>query len=136
MSYKKQEIQQLAREVSIDVHKMTLEKLPRFEMYEEGSQVHRASKSVRSAIVEGYGRRSYKSDYIRFLTMALASNDETTDHLETLYETGSVTVENLYKRLHDRLELLGKKLNFFIQSVSGQTKQQETSNQKRVTRYG
>ena len=36
MSYKKLEIWQLARELVIDMHKMTLEKLPKFEMYEEG----------------------------------------------------------------------------------------------------
>ena len=83
----------MAREVSIDIHKMTLEKLPKFEMYEEGSQIRRSSKSVRSNIVEGYGRRDYKQDYIRFLVIALASNDETTDHLETLYETGSLKDE-------------------------------------------
>jgi hypothetical protein len=36
MSYKKLEIWQLARELAIDIHRMTLEKLPKFEMYEEG----------------------------------------------------------------------------------------------------
>jgi four helix bundle protein len=55
-------------------------KLPKFEMYETGSQIRRSSKSVRSNIVEGYGRRRYRNDYIRFITYALASNDETTDH--------------------------------------------------------
>ncbi|WP_245539737.1 four helix bundle protein [Psychroflexus tropicus] len=46
-------------------------------------------KSVRSNIVEGYGRRRYKNDHIRFIVYALSSNDETVDHLEMLYETGS-----------------------------------------------
>jgi len=40
--------------------------LPRFELYETGSQIRRSSKSIRSNIVEGYGRRRYKFDYIRF----------------------------------------------------------------------
>ena len=39
MSYKSLEIWQLAREVVIEIHKMTLENLPNFEMYEEGSQI-------------------------------------------------------------------------------------------------
>ena len=120
MSYKKLEIWQLARELVIDIHKMTLQKLPKFEMYEEGSQIRKSSKSVKSTIVEGYGRRRYKQDYIRFLIIALASNDETLDHLETLYETGSLTDGELYTDLHRRLELLGKKLNTFIQSVEKQ----------------
>ena len=117
MSYKKLEIWQLARELVIDIHKMTLTKLPKYEMFEEGSQIRKSSKSVRSTIVEGYGRRRYKQEFIRFLTYAIASNDETVDHLETLYETKSLSDEPLYQSLHDRSDLLGKKLNLFIQSV-------------------
>ena len=36
---------------------MTLDNLPKFEMYEEGSQIRRSSKAVASNIVEGFGRR-------------------------------------------------------------------------------
>ena len=63
------------------------------------------------------GRRRYQQDYIRFLTYAIASNDETIDHLETLYETDSLKDKELYEILHDRIEILGKKLNKFIQAV-------------------
>jgi four helix bundle protein len=117
MSYKKLQVWQLAREVVIDVHKLTLEKLPKFEMYEEGAQIRRSMKSVKSNIVEGYGRRRYKQDYIKFLTYAHASCDETIDHLETLFETGSLVDEPLYNDLHERLDALGGKLNRFIQGV-------------------
>jgi four helix bundle protein len=117
MSYKKLEIWQLARELVIDIHKMTLSELPKFEMYEEGSQIRKSSKSVKSTIVEGYGRRRYKQEFIRFLTYALASNDETIDHLETLFETESLKNKELYDSLHGRSEVLGKKLNNMIGSV-------------------
>ena len=80
MSYKKLEIWERAKEVSIAIHKMTLAELPKFEIYEEGSQIRRSSKSVRSNIVEGYGRRRYGMEYIRFLTFSIASSDETIDH--------------------------------------------------------
>ena len=96
---------------------MSLRELPKFEMYESGSQIRRSVKSVRSNIVEGYGRRRYKQDYIRFLTYALASCDETTDHLETLFETESLSGSEVYNSLHDKLQTLGKKLNLFLQSV-------------------
>ena len=86
-------------------------------MYEEGSQIRRSSKSVKSTIVEGYGRRNYKSDYIRYITFSLASNDETIDHLENLFETGSLIDEKLYNELHSKLEKSGKKINRFLQSV-------------------
>ena len=117
MSYKNLEIWQESRKIVIDIHKMTLEKLPKFEMYEEGSQIRKSSKSVKSTIVEGYGRRRYKPEYIRFLIFAIASNDETIDHLETLYESSSLKDQELYQNLHDRIEILGKKLNNFIKSI-------------------
>ena len=116
MNYKDLEIWQLSREVVIELHKMSLE-LPKFEMYEEGSQIRRSSKSVKSNIVEGYGRRNYKNEYIRFITFALASNDETLDHLETLFEKRSLVDQNFYKEIHNKIEILGKKINRFLQSV-------------------
>lgn len=117
MSYKDLEIWQLAREIVIDIHRMTMTKLPKFEMFEEGSQIRKSSKSVKSTITEGYGRRRYKQEFLKFLTYAIASNDETIDHLENLFETESLTDEELYHSLHDRLQVLGKKLNRFIESV-------------------
>ena len=120
MSYRDLQIWQLSRELVADVHRMTLQKLPKFEMYEEGAQIRRSMKSVKSNIVEGYGRRRYKHDYIRFLTSAHASCDETIDHLETLFETGSLVDEPLYRSLHERLDALGGKLNRFIQGVERQ----------------
>ena len=117
MNYKNLEIWQLARDTSISIHKMTLIELLKFEMYEEGSQIRRSSKSVRSNIVEGYGRRIYVNDYIKHLYYAQASNDETIDHLETLFETNSLKNEQLYLDFHNKLDTLGKKINKFIQSI-------------------
>ncbi len=117
MSYRNLEIWQLSRTLTIDIHQMTLQKLPNFEMFEAGSQIRRATKSTRYNIVEGYGRRRYKHDFIRFLTYAHSSCDETIDHLETLFETKSLSDESLYRHLHDDLNVLGSKLNRFIQSV-------------------
>jgi four helix bundle protein len=55
MSYRNLEIWQVARALTVDIHRMTLQELPKFELYEEGSQIRRSKKSVRSNIVEGYG---------------------------------------------------------------------------------
>jgi four helix bundle protein len=117
MSYKKLEIWQLAKELVIDIHRMTLELLPKFEMFEEGAQIRRSIKSVKSTIVEGYGRREYKQEFLRFFSYAIASNDETLDHLEALFETGSLTSKDLYSNLSERLNTLGKKLYSFRKSV-------------------
>lgn len=116
MSYKNLEIWKLAKELTVLIHDMTMH-LPKFEQFEEAQQIRRSIKSVRSNIVEGYGRRFYKQDFIKFIIYALASNDETTDHLEMLFETKSLADEKLYYELHEKLELLGKKLNNFLQAV-------------------
>ena len=116
MSYKTLEIWKLSRELVIQVHAMSI-KLPKLEQFEEGQQIRRSVKTVKSTIVEGYGRRRYKADFIKFLIYALSSNDETIDHLETLFETGSLTDEICYNELHIKLEQLGKKINNFIQEV-------------------
>ena len=113
MSYQKLRIYQLSLNLSIRIHKMTLS-LPPFEMYEVGSQIRRSSKSVKSNIVEGYGRRRYKSEFIRFIVISMASNDETLDHLETLYKTGFLTDTDLYHSLRNSLIKLGKEINCFI----------------------
>ncbi len=120
MNYKDLEIWKLAREAVIEIHEMTLKKLPKFEMFEEGSQIRKSSKTVKSTIVEGYGRRIYKQDFLKFLNYALSSNDETIDHLETLFETKSLTEEVLFDKLIGKLDKLGRKLNNFIQSVEQQ----------------
>jgi four helix bundle protein len=107
---------ELSQELSIDIHKMTL-RLPKFDQYEEAQQIRKSCKSIRSTIVEGYGRRYYKGDYIKYIIYALASNMETVDHLEMLYETGSLTDKELFNDLHSRLNILGRKINNFLQSV-------------------
>jgi len=117
MSYRNLDIWKLARGLSVEVHHLTLNELPRFELHEEGSQLRRSAKLIRSNIVEGYGRGRYKQDFIRFLTFAHASCDETIDHMEVLWETGSLKDSQEHREILVRLDELGRKLNRFIRSV-------------------
>jgi len=119
MSYKNLEIWKLADVLVAEIHAMTLTKLPKFEMFEEGTQIRRSSKSVKSTIVEGYGRKRYKAEFIKFLVYSLGSNDETIDHLENLFKTKSLQDEELYNYLHAKLETLGRKINLFSKGVDG-----------------
>jgi four helix bundle protein len=100
--YKKLRIWQAARELVNAIHRMSLENLPKFELYEEGSQIRRIMKSVKSNIVEGHGRRRYKAEDIRFLDFSYASCLETIDHLETLHESGSLQEVALFEDLVSR----------------------------------
>lgn len=83
--YKELEIYQLACRLSIKVHETSL-KLPQYELYEPGSQIRRSSMSIKDNIAEGYGRKRYKADDIKFLVYAQASCDETTSPLEMIYK--------------------------------------------------
>jgi len=120
-SYKDLEIYKKSRELAVRVHRMTLEKLPRFEMHEEGSQIRRSSKSIVLNIVEGFGRKNYSGDYVKHLTYAIAECDETREHLTLLFETKSLTDEALYRELVSGYESLGKMIYRFRQAIIGTT---------------
>ena len=115
-SYKDLDIYKKAHKLAVEVHQISL-KLPKFEMYEEGSQIRRSSKSIKSNIVEGFGRRKYKQEFLKFLIYSLASCDETADHLRTLYETNSFSDESSYNYFCEAYDHLGKMINNFIKSV-------------------
>lgn len=117
VDYRDLEVWQLARELSVSVHHMTLDALPKFEWYEEGSQIRRASKSIRANIVEGFGCRRYKAEFVKHLTYAIASARETEDHLLTLRETGSLKDESLFRELSELTSKLLAKLMLFTASV-------------------
>lgn len=70
--YRELEIYKIAFKLSVKLHRESLN-LPAYELYEQGSQIRRSSKSVRDTIVEGYGRRKYKAEYIKYLTYSIAT---------------------------------------------------------------
>jgi four helix bundle protein len=115
-SYRDLEIYQESKRLAIELHKMSL-LLPKFEMFEEGGQVRRSSKAVTISIVEGYGRRRYKADYIKHLVYAQSECDETIGHLDFLFETGSLKDAEKYDTLKNSYDLLSKRINKFIQWV-------------------
>ncbi len=112
--YRDLDIYYLAKKLAIDVHLYSL-KLPKYELYETGSQIRRATKSILFNIVEGYGRRRYVNEFIRFLIFSQASCDEVAAQLElllTLYP-GVESPDNII----EECDKLGRKINKFIQGV-------------------
>ncbi len=63
-SYRDLEVYKESKRLAIAVHKMTLT-LPKFELFEEGGQIRRSSKSVTAMIVEGYGRKRYQRRFFQ-----------------------------------------------------------------------
>jgi four helix bundle protein len=101
-----------SKRLAIEIHLMSLN-LPKFEIYEEGSQIRRSSKAVTSMIVEGIARRRYKPDYIKHLVYSLAECDETIVHLDFLFETKSLKDKETYESLRSRVDKLSKRINKF-----------------------
>jgi len=113
-SYKDLEIYQLAYKLAIEVHDMSM-KLPKYELYEQGSQIRRSSKSIKDTIAEGYGRRRYKAEFIRYLIFSHASCDEALSQLNMISD-----IHFKEKPLNDLInqnEILGRKINKFIEYV-------------------
>lgn len=50
-SYRDSKIYQLSHKLAVELHPVTL-KLPKFELYEEGSQIRRSSKAIPANIVK------------------------------------------------------------------------------------
>ena len=114
-SYRDLEIYQLAHELAVRIHKFSM-KLPQYEMYEIGSQLRRSSKSISANIVEGFGRRKYIADNLRFLIYAQASCDETIEWMTYIIDCHhdlKLPAEEMVKDLNK----LGKKINRFISAV-------------------
>ena len=115
-SYRDLEVYTVSKLLAVRVHKMTMG-LPKFELYEEGGQIRRSSKSVTSMIVEGYGRRRYKAEFIRYLIFCQSECDETILHLDFLFETESLKNQETYNELRSEYDSLSKRINKFIQWV-------------------
>jgi len=114
-SYRDLEIYQLAHELAVIIHKFSM-KLPQYEMYEIGSQLRRSSKSISANIVEGFGRRKYIADYLRFLIYAQASCDETIEWMTYIIDCHQDLILPAEEIVED-LNKLGKKINRFITAV-------------------
>ena len=113
-SYKELEIYKLAYDIAIRAHKASL-KLPNFEIHEQGGQIRRSTKSIKDSIAEGFGRRRYKAEFIRYLVYAQASCDEATNQSTSIIELYPKIPE--FVEINKDLEVLGKMINNFIKYV-------------------
>ena len=115
-SYRELEIYVESVELGVRIHFMTME-LPKFELYETGSQIRRSSKAIAALIVEGFARRRYKADFVKYLVYSIAECDETIVHLDYLHRTQSLKDQKLYEELRNQVVQLSKKINKFTQWV-------------------
>lgn len=114
--YRELDIYTESKRLAVEIHKLSMT-FPKLELYEEGSQIRRSSKAVTSSIVEGYGRRRYKADYIKHLVYSQSECDETIIHLDFLFDCESFTDKERYVQLKSEYDSLSKRINKFIQWV-------------------
>ena len=112
-SYRDLNIYNDAFDLAIKMHQLSL-RMPKYEIYELGSQIRRSSQSIRSNIIEGYGRKIYKNEFIKFLTYVYASCLETQSHIEMINNLYNLDEDkDFFKKSDD----LGKQIFAFIEYV-------------------
>ena len=119
-SYRELDIYQISYDLASKIHQMSLS-LPKYELYEEGGQIRRSSKGITSCIVEGYGRRKYKAEFVKFLTYAHASCDETILHLNFINDIHKLDRDE-FDYFNKAYNGLGGKINRFIKYVESEWK--------------
>jgi four helix bundle protein len=119
-NYEDLEIYKKSYALALKIHNMTT-KLPKVEFYEEGVQIRRSSKSIAINIAEGFGRRRYKKEFIRFLIFSHASCDETKVHLKFIFDLGYID-KNEFKQYYEDYDDLGLKIYKFLNTVKKEHK--------------
>lgn len=107
------DIYKISLDLFFKVHPASL-LLPKYEMYELGSQIRRSSDSIVSNIVEGYGRKRYMADFIKFLVYSLSSCLETKNHLFKISVLYHGTIDNIDELISSYDNLGGKIFNFIV----------------------
>lgn len=126
------EVYQLAEQLADDIWEIVMmwEKFARDTV---GKQLVRSADSIPANISEGYGRYSFKEN-VQFCYFARGSQVETKNWLRRIRKRDLLS-EDEASRLDDKLEVLGKKLNAYINSIKKQpsNKSGMSDNRKRET---
>ena len=112
-SYKDLEIYNQAFDLAVRIYFLTI-KLPNPDKFETSNQIRRSSQSIKDNIVEGYSRRKYKADFIKFLVYSHASLLESTSQAEFL---NTIHPETGWQEIVEELNKLGIKISNFITYV-------------------
>ena len=109
-SYKDLEIYQISFDLAVKIYHLSM-KLPHPDKFETGGQIRRSSQTTKDTIVEGYGRRRYKADFIKYLVYSHSSLLESTSQAEFLAALHPGTG---WEEIVDELNKLGIKISNFL----------------------
>ena len=118
-SHKDLDVYKRAYRLALEVHKLSLT-LPQYLRRDLGDQIRRASRSIPSAIAEGFGRNKSSKDIINLLNDALGSNDEVLFNLNFMKDSGLIKEEQ-FQYFFEEYTICGKQLFNLIQSIRRKT---------------
>jgi four helix bundle protein len=90
-----------------------IEKLPKEERFELGSQMRRASRSIPANIAEGFAKRQSTKEFKHYMRTAMGSANEMETHLRIAAQLGYVAELDLAE-LADGYDHVGRQLNRLI----------------------
>lgn len=114
-SYRDLEVYKIAQELDEAIFELT-NKFPKNELYSLSDQIRRSTHSITANIAEGFGRKFYKQEYMRFLTFSRASCHESREHLKTSFKRSYCSEDEFYL-LDDKFDHLGKMLTLLIRKI-------------------
>ena len=104
-------VYQLAFELAMKVFELT-KKFPKEETYSLTDQIRRSSRSVPINIREGYAKRRYENIFIKHMTDALGSSEETRGWLDFSLGCGYIKQNE-----HDSLDTKYDEVNAMLYSL-------------------
>jgi len=119
--WKNLDVWKISDELAYQVYLAT-RNFPKEELYGLTSQIRRAALSIPTNIVEGYSRKGNK-ELAQFINISLGSLAET-KYLVYFSHRLEYLSDELYKKLRDGYDELGKKLWRFYEKVSSAGKRQ------------
>ena len=114
-SFRDLRVYQELRRLHLELHDESL-KFPRFELYELGSQIRRASNSAPAILAEGYGSR-HTNVYIEAISRSQGELQETRHHIDMAHEKQYLSPER-FRELDGRYDSCARMLERLCQSLS------------------
>ncbi len=105
-------IYQIAISLEKEVFNIVI-KIPYSWNIEQIDQIKRSSSSISTNIIEGWNRRFYPRDFLRFLAISLGSSDETQHHIRILFDKNYIS-KDIFDRLSNEYKNLSIKILNFI----------------------
>jgi four helix bundle protein len=110
-SFQDLDVYKRLRDAMIIVAKEVLPSLPKEEKFGLIDQMRRASKAPLAIIAEGYAKKNYKKDWMKYINDAIGECNEMIAHLSCCKDIYDQDIsKEVIKKLIDEYDISGKQL--------------------------